>query len=204
MSGRGASSSSMSGMLAPLRHHAFRWLATGRFANYLGNAIAPIALAFAVLDLTGSVVSLGVVVGARSLANVLLLLFGGVLADRLPRPLVLQGRGVRRGRHPRRRRGERDPRVRLRAAARRPGSRQRRGGGDVDAGVGGPHAADGAHLGAAPGQRAAAHPHQRGARRRCRGWRRDRRDGTAALVLLATAAALCSRSVRTLERRASA
>lgn len=86
-----ATPSSTSGMLAPLRHHAFRWLATGRFANYLGNAIAPIALAFAVLDLTGSVVSLGVVVGARSLANVLLLLFGGVLADRLPRPLVLQG-----------------------------------------------------------------------------------------------------------------
>ena len=43
------------------------------------------------LDLTGSVASLGLVVGARSLANVVLLLFGGVVADRLPRPLVLQG-----------------------------------------------------------------------------------------------------------------
>lgn len=79
------------GMLAPLRHRPYRWLATGRFVSYLGNAVAPIALAFAVLDLTGSPASLGLVVGARSLANVSLLLFGGVLADRLPRDLVLQG-----------------------------------------------------------------------------------------------------------------
>jgi hypothetical protein len=42
----------------------------------LGNAVAPIALAFAVLDLTGSVRDLGLVVGARSLTNVLFLVFG--------------------------------------------------------------------------------------------------------------------------------
>jgi MFS family permease len=78
-------------MLEPLRHQPYQWLVLGRFASFLGNAIAPIALAFAVLDLTGSVASLGLVVGARSLANVALLLFGGIIADRLPRPLVLQG-----------------------------------------------------------------------------------------------------------------
>jgi MFS family permease len=48
-------------------------------------------LAFAVLDLTGSAADLGLVVGARSLANVVLLLFGGVLADRLPRRSMLIG-----------------------------------------------------------------------------------------------------------------
>src|SRR5919198_674967 len=74
-----------------LRHARFRWLATGRTTGYLGNTIAPIALSFAVLDLSGSVTDLGVVVGARSLANVVLLLAGGVLADRLPRALLLQG-----------------------------------------------------------------------------------------------------------------
>jgi MFS family permease len=74
-----------------LRHARFRWLATARTTGYLGNAIAPLALAFAVLDLTGSVAELGLVVGARSIANVLLLLVGGVLADRLPRALLLQG-----------------------------------------------------------------------------------------------------------------
>jgi predicted MFS family arabinose efflux permease len=78
-------------MFEPLRHTMFRRLALGRLTTYLGNAIAPIALAFAVLDLTGSVIALGIVVGARSLANVLLLLMGGVLADRLPRGVILQG-----------------------------------------------------------------------------------------------------------------
>ncbi|MFD1322111.1 MFS transporter [Micromonospora sonneratiae] len=79
----------MTSTLAPLRHSAFRYLAAGRFTTMLGNAIAPIALAFAVLDLTGSVRDLGLVVGARSLTNVLFLLFGGVLADRLPRQAVM-------------------------------------------------------------------------------------------------------------------
>ncbi|GIH03271.1 MFS transporter [Rhizocola hellebori] len=55
----------------------------------LGNAVAPIALAFAVLDLTGSARDLGLVVGARSLTNVAFLLVGGVVADRLPRHLVM-------------------------------------------------------------------------------------------------------------------
>lgn len=74
-----------------LSHVRFRWLAAGRVTGYLGNTVAPIALAFAVLDLTGSVRDLGLVVGVRSIANVLLLLAGGVLADRLPRAWLLQG-----------------------------------------------------------------------------------------------------------------
>jgi len=81
-------------VLAPLRAPAFRWLAAGRFVSLLGNAIAPVALAFAVLDLTGSLRDLGLVVAARSASNVALLLFGGVLADRLPRQLLLVGSGV--------------------------------------------------------------------------------------------------------------
>jgi predicted MFS family arabinose efflux permease len=79
----------VSPVLAPLRHAAFRRLAAGRFITMLGNAVAPIALAFAVLDLTGSVRDLGLVVGARSAANVAFLLFGGVLADRVPRHAVM-------------------------------------------------------------------------------------------------------------------
>ncbi len=77
--------------LAPLRYAPFRYLATGRIVTMLGSSIAPIALAFAVLDLTGSVTSLGLVVGTRSLMNVLFLLFGGVIADRLPRQFVVVG-----------------------------------------------------------------------------------------------------------------
>ncbi len=78
----------------PLRYPAFRLLVTGRAVTMLGNAVAPIALAFAVLDLTGSARDLGLVVGARSLANVAFVLFGGVIADRLPRHLVMVGASV--------------------------------------------------------------------------------------------------------------
>lgn len=78
-------------LTAPLRHRNFRLLTVGRTFGEFGNAVAPVALAFAVLDLTGSAVDLGIVVGARSVASVLLLLFGGVLADRLPRSVILQG-----------------------------------------------------------------------------------------------------------------
>lgn len=74
-----------------LSHPRFRWLLTARTTGFLGNAIAPIALSFAVLDLGGSVSDIGIVVGARSIANVVLLLAGGVLADRLPRAMLLQG-----------------------------------------------------------------------------------------------------------------
>lgn len=77
------------GAFAPVRHAPFRFLVAGRFVSTFGNAVAPIALAFAVLDLTGSVRDLGLVVGARSLTNLLFLLFGGVVADRLPRHRVM-------------------------------------------------------------------------------------------------------------------
>ncbi|NMO57465.1 MFS transporter [Actinoplanes sp. TBRC 11911] len=77
--------------LAPLRYIPFRCLIAGRTVNALGNAFAPIALAFAVLDLTGSATDLGLVVGTRMLVNVLFLLFGGVLADRLPKHLLMVG-----------------------------------------------------------------------------------------------------------------
>ena len=76
---------------APLRHVPFRFLLAGRTVNALGNAFAPIALAFAVLDLTGSATDLGFVVGARTVVNVAFLLFGGVLADRMPKSVLMVG-----------------------------------------------------------------------------------------------------------------
>jgi MFS family permease len=58
--------------------------------SLLGSGVAPVALAFAVLGLPGaSATDLGVVLAARSVAQVLLLLLGGVLADRWPRAAVL-------------------------------------------------------------------------------------------------------------------
>lgn len=73
----------------PWGHRNFRYLFAARLADTAGNAVGPVALAFAVLDLTGSPADVGLVVGARSVAVVLLLLAGGVVADRLPRSTVL-------------------------------------------------------------------------------------------------------------------
>ncbi|SDT73218.1 MFS transporter [Actinoplanes derwentensis] len=84
----------MKDSLAALRSTPYRFLLAGRTINALGNSFAPIALAFAVLDLTGSARDLGLVVGTRTLANVIFLLFGGVLADRLPRHLMMVGSNV--------------------------------------------------------------------------------------------------------------
>lgn len=75
----------------PLRHRNYRWLVGGTTTSALGNAITPIALAFAVLDLGGSASELGLVVAAFALAEVVTVLFGGVLGDRVPRQLMLEG-----------------------------------------------------------------------------------------------------------------
>jgi MFS family permease len=80
--------------LAPFRSRPFRLLFGGRLTDNLANAVAPIALAFAVLDLGGSPTVLGLVLAARTLPMVLLVLFGGVIADRLPRHLVLVAANV--------------------------------------------------------------------------------------------------------------
>lgn len=74
---------------APFRHLFF-----ARLLTVLGNGIAPIALAFAVLDIGGTATDLGLVVAARSLFNVAFLLIGGVLADRYSRSLVLVSSSV--------------------------------------------------------------------------------------------------------------
>ena len=79
------------GGAGPFASAPFRWLLTARTIATLGNAAAPIALAFAVLDLTGSAIDLGIVVASRSIANVAVLLFGGVIADRLPKHVLLLG-----------------------------------------------------------------------------------------------------------------
>lgn len=74
-----------------MAHPAFRWLLTARVTTMAGNSMAQIALVFAVRDVTESITTLGVVVAARSIANVAFLLWGGVVADRLPRQYVLVG-----------------------------------------------------------------------------------------------------------------
>lgn len=75
--------------LGPLRERQFRLLFAGRTISMAGSAMAPVALAFAVLDLTGSTSDLGLVLAARQIPTVIFILFGGVWADRLPRHHVM-------------------------------------------------------------------------------------------------------------------
>jgi MFS family permease len=75
---------------SPLRSRNFAWYYSSRFVNTLGGMMANIALAFAVLDVTDSPSALGQVLAAHTIPMVLFLLFGGVIADRFPRTVVLQ------------------------------------------------------------------------------------------------------------------
>jgi MFS family permease len=76
--------------LGPLRERDFRLLFIGQTTSRIGSAMAPVALAFAILNtLHGSATDIGIVLAARQIAVVLLLLFGGVWADRVPRHHVM-------------------------------------------------------------------------------------------------------------------
>jgi predicted MFS family arabinose efflux permease len=74
-----------------LRDRNFRLLFSARAISYLGTYLAPIAVAFAVLDLGGSATEVGLSFAAWTLAQVATLAFGGVVGDRLPRRLVMVG-----------------------------------------------------------------------------------------------------------------
>lgn len=69
--------------LTPLREPAFRWYFAARAVNLAGSTMASVALAFAVLEVSSSATALGTVLAAFSTPMVLLLLVGGVVADRL-------------------------------------------------------------------------------------------------------------------------
>jgi MFS family permease len=79
---------------APLREREFRLLFAGRTISLVGTAIAPVALAFAVLDLTGSKTDLGLILACREVPLILFLLVGGIWSDRLPRNRVMVGANV--------------------------------------------------------------------------------------------------------------
>ncbi|MGH3828124.1 MAG: MFS transporter [Pseudonocardiaceae bacterium] len=67
----------------------FRWFVTGQTVSLLGSSMAPVALAFAVLDASGSTSQLGVVLVAGMVPLLVFLLVGGATADRFARRTVL-------------------------------------------------------------------------------------------------------------------
>src|SRR6201993_5184810 len=81
-------------MPGPLRLPAFRFLFAARAISYIGTYLAPIAVAFAVLDNGGGATAVGLSFAAWTLAQVAVLAFAGVVGDRVPRRLVMIGSDV--------------------------------------------------------------------------------------------------------------
>ena len=77
------------GRLAALRERNFRLFFIGQATSQLGTGMVPVALSWAVLELTGSVSDLGLVLAAQTVPLVLFLIVGGTVADRLPRRAVM-------------------------------------------------------------------------------------------------------------------
>ena len=72
-----------------LAQRDFRLVFGATVVSLVGDGVVPVALAFAVLDLTGSATDLGIVLAARTIALVGSLLIGGVVADRIGRRRVM-------------------------------------------------------------------------------------------------------------------
>jgi len=83
--------------LRALRHRSFALLWTGQTISRLGDSLYRIALAWWVLEETGSATAMSTVLVVSFLPMVLFLLVGGVVVDRLPRFRVLFASDVLNG-----------------------------------------------------------------------------------------------------------
>ncbi|MFJ9681668.1 MFS transporter [Streptomyces sp. NPDC101194] len=75
--------------LEPLRVPAFRRFVLANLVSATGSAMAPLALAYAVIGQGGGAGSLGVVLATNSAPTIVFTVAGGVLADRLSRSRIL-------------------------------------------------------------------------------------------------------------------
>jgi MFS family permease len=81
--------SSLMNVLCSLKHRPFALLWTGQTISRLGDSLYRIALAWWVLEKTGSAVAMGTVLVFSQIPMLLFLLIGGVVVDRLPRLRVM-------------------------------------------------------------------------------------------------------------------
>jgi predicted MFS family arabinose efflux permease len=79
----------LSGRLGALAERNFRLVFSSTTISAVGDGVATIALAFAVLQITNSASALGIVIAARQASAAAITVAAGVWADRLPRHLVL-------------------------------------------------------------------------------------------------------------------
>ncbi|MGW6841331.1 MFS transporter [Streptomyces sp. NPDC054958] len=77
------------GSLSVMRHKPFTLFLLARLISMSGTAMAPVALAFAVFGFDSSPASLAIVLAANTAPQFVLLLVGGVIADRFSRRRVI-------------------------------------------------------------------------------------------------------------------
>jgi MFS family permease len=77
-------------MLGAMQDPGFRWFFIARAITLITGSMSSIALAFAVLQVDNDARSLSYVLTSFTVANIVFVLFGGVVADRLPRALIIQ------------------------------------------------------------------------------------------------------------------
>ncbi|MFG1957879.1 MFS transporter [Nonomuraea sp. NPDC049028] len=82
---------SPSAKVGPWQSRNYRLQIVGAVISVLGTSAAPVAMAFAILDAGGSGTAVGLVSASGTLPAVLFFVIGGVVADRLPRHLVIVG-----------------------------------------------------------------------------------------------------------------
>src|SRR5215472_13875499 len=86
---------------SPWRSARFRWYYAGSVTSWLGSAMAPVGLAFAVLGFSKSGSALGMVLAARSIPLICFMIVGGAVADRISRSRLLMlsnlGSGITQG-----------------------------------------------------------------------------------------------------------
>jgi len=85
------------GLLAPLRHRDFRLLWSGMCVSLLGDGFFLVALAWQVYAISNAPTALSFVGIAMTVPTIVLLLVGGVVADRVNRRWVMLGADVVRG-----------------------------------------------------------------------------------------------------------
>ena len=81
-------------MAGPFSLPDFRFLFSARAISYIGTYLAPIAVAFAILDNGGGATAVGLGFAAWTAAQVAMLVVGGVVGDRISRRVVMIGSDV--------------------------------------------------------------------------------------------------------------
>jgi hypothetical protein len=80
--------------IGALRERNFRYFFIGQTTSLIGSGMAPVAITFAVLQHHRDQTAVGLVAAAGLVPVVILLLYGGVIADRFSRRLVMLGSDV--------------------------------------------------------------------------------------------------------------